>query len=219
MSDFVESRISVAGKSLEVVGHRFGNEPLLIEKWQDSTIIELDLRYYRGLIEVRHEKRVPLWGRLWDRWYVLPRSHQPQQLDEVLAQIHMGRHVWLDIKGWSRRVCETAHNESLRRPVTVSSKSWWTLRRIGGHDGARVFQSIGNRYEWFLFRIGWRSRHIDGVVIHQRLLSDRRISMLDHHGLVFTWAITHEQRLQEVARLGVTGVILDEPLFERVIRS
>jgi len=72
MSDFVESRISVAGKSLEVVGHRFGNEPLLIEKWQDSTIIELDLRYYRGLIEVRHEKRVPLWGRLWDRWYVLP---------------------------------------------------------------------------------------------------------------------------------------------------
>jgi hypothetical protein len=223
MTDNDRRLLSLDGMSFEVVAHRCGNRRLLIHKWQHLAIVECDVRHHRGVVEVRHEKRIPIWGKLWDRWYVLASSHQPLRIEQALSEMNGDQHVWLDLKGWSKHVRAVVEQHAPHRSLTVSSKSWWMLRGLGApqHDTnsstrIRVLQSVGNRCEWLLFRLGWRSRSIDGVVIHHRLLSTRRMSILRQHGMVFTWAVRDEDQLRGVARLGVTGVILDEPLLEYV---
>lgn len=197
---------------MEFIAHRAGNHPSGAAAAAVADVVELDVHLFRGRLEVRHEKRV--WGtrRLWERWYLLPSDTPRWTLAEALADAGPDVHVLLDLKGVSPRVATAVAGEIGGRPsVTVSTKSWWLLRRFGSLDGVRTFRSAGNRLElalllWIPSRV-----HPDGVVVHQRLLDAATVRRLRRRaGLVWSWGAADRTGVDRLAVAGVDGVILDD---------
>lgn len=197
---------------MELIAHRAGNRPGGAAAATAADVVELDVHGCHGRLEVRHEKRV--WGtaRLWERWYLLPPGTPRWTLAEALADAGPDRHVLLDLKGVSPRVATMVAAEvGGRRPVTVSTKSWWLLDVFRRLDGVRTFRSAGNRFELaLLLRVPSRLRP-DGVVVHRRLLDAATVRRLRRRGaLVWSWGATDRAGVECLAAAGVDGVILDD---------
>lgn len=197
---------------MELIAHRARNRPGGAAAAAVADVVELDVHGCRGRLEVRHEKRV--WGtaRLWERWYLLPRDTPRWTLADALTDAGPHAHVLVDLKGVSPRVATAVAGElGGRRPVTVSTKSWWLLGAFRRLDGVRTFRSAGNRFELaVLLRVPSRIRP-DGVVVHQRLLDAATVRRLRRRGaLVWSWGATDRAGVERLATAGVDGVILDD---------
>lgn len=198
---------------IELVAHRAGNSVAALRRAEPiADAIELDVHLgRRGRLEARHAKTLWPTRRLWERWYLLPRDTPVVSVDDIVAAAQPGTHLWLDLKGVSPRVAQAAEAAVADRAcVTVSSKSWWLLRRFHGAPGRRTFRSAGNRLELTLVR--WLPSRVrtDGTVVHQRLLDDGVIGRLRRRGDVATWAVTDLDHAVRLAEAGVDGVIVDE---------
>lgn len=197
---------------LELVAHRAGNDPLrCVDAATVAHLVEIDVHWHRGRIEARHAKR--LWGtrRLWDRWYLLPADAPRPTLHDVLDALGPDTHVFLDLKGWSRKLAAAVREAVAGRPhVTVSTKSWWLLRGFDGAPGVRTLASCGSRARIELLRRVRLPRSVHGVVVHQRLLSPTVVRELAARGPVFSWAVADRPRADQLVAWGVTGIIIDE---------
>ena len=198
---------------IELVAHRAGNNVAALRRAESiADSIELDVHLGRsGELEARHAKTLWPTRRLWERWYLLPRDTPVVSVADIVAAARPETHLWLDLKGVSPRLAAAAEQVvDGRACVTVSSKSWWLLRRFHGQPGRRTFRSAGNRFELLLAR--WLPSRVrtDGTVAHQRLLDPGVIGRLVRRGQVFTWAVTDVDRIAQLAAAGVDGVIVDE---------
>lgn len=198
---------------IEFVAHRAGNSVVALRHAESTAdTIELDVHLGRDReLEARHAKTLWPTRRLWERWYLLPRDTPVVTVAEIVEAAQPDTHLWLDLKGVDPRVAEAADAAVAERAgVTVSSKSWWLLRRFHGQPGRRTFRSAGNRFELLLVR--WLPTRVrtDGTVVHQRLLDDGVIAWLLRRGDVFTWAVTDVDRIAQLERSGVAGVIVDD---------
>jgi glycerophosphoryl diester phosphodiesterase len=200
---------------MQFIAHRAGNDVETLRAAVGvADFVECDVHAGEGdRAEVRHAKQIWPTGRLWERWYLLPAATETPHLRDVLVDGHdVG--LWVDLKGVARRLpiqvrgalAETGRPLGAQK-LTVSSKSWWLLRSFVGAD-ARTIRSAGNRFELLLML--FFASNVDGSVLHRRLLTPRVHERLRLRGDVFVWAVTSVDDAVELARRGVTGIIVDD---------
>lgn len=203
---------------MELIAHRAGNVTATIASaLAVADAIEIDVHTFRGRLEVRHAKVLWPTSIRWEPWTLTPADEERPTLAEILAATPPGTHLWLDLKGFSRRFARRVLAEvGDGYELTVSSRSWWVLRPAE-LAGARVMRSVGNRFQRRLVTApGVRPRraHRDGrsgVVLHERLADRASVErILRHRTPVIAWAVTDLTRMSELAAIGVTGMIVDD---------
>jgi len=202
---------------VELIAHRAGNlADTVAGALAVADAIELDVHQFRGRLEVRHAKVLWPFAIRWEPWYLIPVSEPRVTLEEVLAVVPAGSHLWLDLKGFTRgfarRVLAVVGD---RYDLTVSSRAWWILPAAGDRPGVRVMRSVGDRFQRWLVTQRWvrpvRRVPDHGVVMHERLADAASVAhILRHWTPVVTWAVTDLDRIRQLEQIGVTGVIADD---------
>ena len=206
---------------VELIAHRAGNSRAATECVRAvADVVEIDLHLHRGHVVVRHAKRLWPTGRLWERWYLLPRGTPVPDLVEALDWLGPRSSLWVDCKG---PVALGLPGEVLRlvgsdRELTLSGKAWWVLARAAGTPGVRLVRSAGNRAELFLLLRLPSRVPLDGVALHERLLTPALVTDLRaRFGRVYCWAVDDEPRARELVGWGVAGLIMDDPALMQAL--
>jgi hypothetical protein len=200
------------------VAHRAGNELHLLHAAEAAGVdlVEADLWFDRGRIEVRHLKTfgwlpIPV---LWDRWKLAPGWGDRFTLPELIEASAPTTGLMLDLKGLNPRLAsdliETMATLAPGRPYAVSSQSWDLLEAFREHGHVFVIHSAGNErmLRDVRGRLTWHDRHAVGV--DQRLLTpDRVASLRELAPTVFSWRVNTEARMHELLSWGVNGIISD----------
>lgn len=208
-----------------LVAHRAGNEPALLREAHNAGVdlVELDVRRFRGRLEVRHFKTMGPVPILWDRW-ALARGWTPRlTLDDLLADLDTDApELLLDLKGIDPllpgAVARTMSTASPGRPYSVCSQQWQQLEPFRDVPEVRVFHSIGRTsvLDGVLSRPP--ARPFDAVSIHRKLLTPRIVqSLLQVVPLVTTWPVNTAPVLERLRAWGVNGFTSDSvPLLASV---
>lgn len=211
------SRLIAGGQHPFLVAHRAGNSLVGLRAAENlqSTLVEADVRLFGGRLEVRHLKTVGPLPILWDRWQVVAAWRPRLQLHEVLAATCDETELMLDLKGRNERLATrvlTAIEPYLgRRRFTVCARRWSMLDRFVDRP-VRLVPSVGSVRQLHLLLRRFAGGRVDGVSIHERLLDAESISALRAIAdVVMTWPVNHPERARELLRLGVDGLITDDP--------
>lgn len=204
---------------VEIVAHRAGNDPRLaaaVRRVADT--VEVDVHLVRGRLVVRHAKRLLGTGRLWERWYLLPRGTLVPTLPEALAWLPADQALWIDAKGpFALRLPTSALSlVGPGRAVTVSGKVPWVLARAP--FGVRRVRSVASRAELAALLLLPGAGEA-GVALHDRLATRARVARLQRRWQVFVWDVGDERRARELAAWGVSGLILDSPELMATLRA
>lgn len=199
------------------VAHRAGNSTAAVVLARGLDVIELDAHVLRGRVELRHAKVLRPTGRLWEQWYLLPRSTRGTPIDDVLATLAPDQVLLVDLKCFTRRAArQILASIPDSHPLLVACRSWWVLRAADDRSRARVLRSCANRLQvWLAIRM----RGLDdrtGVTVHARLLeADTVAELRSRTPLVYSWGFTTRAEARELAAMGVTGLITDDPDWVR----
>jgi glycerophosphoryl diester phosphodiesterase len=198
-----------------VVAHRAGNS---LARLQDAerlgaALVEADIRLWRGRLEVRHLKTVGPLPILWDKWRLANPFAPRLQLQDVLVQARPETQLVLDLKGRNRRLAELVRDALPDdRLVTVCARNRALLRPFADLEHVRIFQSVGSRRQLRTLLGTVDGVVLDGVSIHERLLDERVVEALRGLGAVLmSWPVNSLERARELARLGIHGLISDDP--------
>lgn len=121
----------------------------------------------------------------------------------------------LDLKGRNERlatrVLATLGPYLSRRRFTVCARHWSMLDTFA-HPVRRV-HSVGNARQLRRLLRRFADERIQGVSIHEALLDGESVSALRAIAdLVMTWPVNQPERARELLRLGVNGLITDDPV-------
>lgn len=208
-----------------IVAHRAGNEPDSLARACSLGVdlIEADVRYHRGRIEVRHLKSMGPVPLLWDRWLLAPGWTPRFLVEDLTAIAPQDCELMIDIKpghlDYPRHVLEAMERGIPGRPYTVCSQSWQLLEPFHEEAGVRVVHSIGSA-KMLRDVMPHLARHrSDAVSIHKKLLNARSVgALLDAVDLIMTWPVNTEAELRRLQELGVNGFIIDDfALMERMV--
>ncbi len=137
------------------------------------------------------------------------------QLHELLAATSDQTELMLDLKGRNERlatlVLKAIEPHFGRRRFTICARRWSMLDAFAGHPVRRV-HSVGDARQFRRLLRRYAGHRIDGVSIHERLLDAESVSSL--HAIadvVMTWPVNQPERARELVRLGVHGLITDDP--------
>jgi glycerophosphoryl diester phosphodiesterase len=174
-----------------------------------ARLVEADVHLYAGRLEVRHLKTIGPLPVLWDCWYLAPRDTPRLELHELLAAVAPQTELMLDLKGIDPRLPGRLAKALADHPgpVTVCSRNWRFLRRMGN---ARVVYSVGSRRQLRRLRRRFEGRRLEGVSIHRRLLDAATVADLRRRAeLVLTWPVATAEEARRLASWGVDGVICE----------
>jgi glycerophosphoryl diester phosphodiesterase len=198
-----------------LVAHRAGNRLVDLHAAEriGQTLIEADIRLFRGGLDVRHSKSVGPLPVLWDDWSVSVRRSHCLRLHDVLYATAERTEVMLDLKGRNMRV---AHRvlEALgpfvgARRLIVCSRYWPLLEPFAGVPVRRVW-SVGTEGELRRLLDRHCTARVDGVSIHERLVdADSVVALRAVTDVIMTWTVNEPDRARELLRLGVDGLITD----------
>lgn len=200
-----------------LVAHRAGNDIHDVRGMGESSVLlaEADLRLRRGRIEVRHLKAAWPLPLLWDRWRVAPSWRHRLSLRQLLDAAPPGLELMLDLKGRRRLLAERVRDELAHdvpgRRVTVCSRDWGLLETLGDLPVRRI-HSVGSSRQLARLLERYQGSRLDGVSIHERLLDGHAVRALrELADVVMTWPVNAPERARELLRLGVDGLITDDP--------
>lgn len=199
---------------LTIVAHRAGNDLRTARAAAAAGhVIEADVHVFRGRVEVRHEKVLRPFGRLWEPWFLLPTDTPRLELHEVLAAIGSDAALLLDLKCFTRsaaRRIRAVVPEAMA--VTVSSRSWWTLAAFADRPDTLALRSCANRVQlWWGVRLPGLGRRL-GLTVRGRLLSPAKVRRLrERTPELYSWAVAPPDRVGALAEAGLTGLVLDDP--------
>ena len=198
-----------------VVAHRAGNS---LARLQDAerlgvALVEADIRLWRGRLEVRHLKTVGPLPILWDKWRLANPFAPRLQLRNLLVEARPETRLLLDLKGRNKRLAELVRDAlPSGRPVTVCARNRVLLEPFAGLEHVRLFQSVGSRRQLLTLLRTADGVALDGVSIHERLVDERVVGALRGLGaVVMSWPVNSLERAGELARLGIHGLISDDP--------
>lgn len=198
-----------------VVAHRAGNHVARLQEAEELgvALVEADVRLWRGRLEVRHLKTVGPLPILWDRWRLGNPFAPRLTLHDLFACAGRNTELLLDLKGRNRRLAELVLDALPNdRRVTVCARSRALLEPFAGREQVRLFQSVGTRRQLRALLCRADGLALDGVSVHERLLDERVVAELRRLGsTVISWPVNSLQRGNELARLGVDGLISDHP--------
>lgn len=204
-----------------VVAHRAGNDLARLRAAEafGVALVEADLRLWRGRVEVRHLKTVGPIPILWDKWFLADPFAPRLRLEELLEAAAPATHLLLDLKGRDSRLAELVLEKlPPGRDVTVSARCARLLQPFVGVPGVRRFRSVGSRRQLRRLLARGETGGLDGLAIHERLLDESIVAAVrERVATVLAWPVNSAARAAELVRLGVDGLISDEPdrLVER----
>ena len=198
---------------LIVCAHRHGNDLSLLQAAEAVGVdfVEVDIHLFRNELDARHEKTVGPLPLVWDRrqW---PAWNPPRQrLDRMLDSAQAGTALYVDLKGWTRRLSRHVIAALEPRPgYVVSARAWWLLPPFRDLDDVRVLRSIGARWQLRAFRLTRRRAAPGGVSIRSDLLTAEVVTELKARAdVVFAWRVSSYAHARELELWGVDGVIVD----------
>lgn len=229
----------MAGALLRIA-HAHGNRRHRIERALEAGVdlIEMDLRWDRGVVWVRHEhraSRLPLlynvdlkgihregpWAASLRRLFVRL-DHRPIRLAEVLEAAVGRAGVLLDMKagGYSasaaHRFAEAVFRATEGFPEPVRFCGHWRLLDIlREHEAAAgVHYSIDSDSDWEALRAradGEGDAQVRGVTIQTSLLTEQRARVLRDGAVEFyCWDVDSYDVALRALHLGASGVIADD---------
>ena len=203
------------------IAHRAGNtvDEIRAAISAGMDLVEADVRYHGGALELRHKKALGPWA-LWDHpWEFAWRSAAYVPIvEEILPELRDRGHIMLDLKGTSR-----AMPKKLARvlrvagvPATVCTRRWWMLDAFAEDPSVRLVLSAGN--SWELNRLlgvvqqsphDWPGgRRAYGVSVKRKLLTPGVVAELHRNvEVVMTWTVDTPIELDDARSLGVSGAI------------
>ncbi len=205
-----------ASPRLLIVAHRAANELAALRRAEATGVdlVEADIWYWRGRLEVRHLKtlgRVPL---LWDKWR-LEGSWRPRLLfDDVVRAAQPATEFMFDLKGRDRALPPllraTMERLAAGRRYTVSSQSWRLLEPFRSLDAVRVVHSVGNARMLRALPHWLAGGAAAAVAIDHRALTPARAEALRRMTpTLFAWSVNDVRRADELVSWGVNGIISD----------
>ncbi len=219
-------RLYTAAEPL-AVAHRAGNDiPAL--QWACAAgvdLVEADVRYHRGRLEVRHFKTMGPVPVLWDRWALAPGWTARFQLAGLLANTPPGCELMLDVKGggeeFPREVVRAVRQHMPGREYSVCSQYWSLLDAFHEDPHARVIHSIGSAKMLAEVVPRLDDHRCDAVSIHMKLLSPAVVETLFRQvSLIMTWPVNREADLRRLQSWGVNGYISDSrEILELLVRE
>lgn len=209
-----------------LIAHRAGNHlPALAPAAEaGAQIIEIDVWFHRGRLEVGHDKTLGPIPLRWDRWSLAVGRHRPLAVADVLRRFPPAAKPMFDLKGTHPRLPDALHRaieEHLpNRPYTVSSQNWTYLDEFLATEEAHVIRSIGSTRMLDQMR-----RDLDrwtgaGIGLDEELLSAPVVEELSHSTpLIVTWTVNRLERARELLGQGVGGIITDRLEIIRALRA
>lgn len=208
------------------VAHRAGNElPSLRTACEAGVdLIEADVRYSRGRLEVRHTKTMGPVPLLWDKWFIAPGWRPRLSLDELLAAAP-DCELMLDIKGgderFPREIARAVRDALPGRAYSVCSQFWRLLEPFHDEPAARVIHSIGSTAMLRNVRPHLVRHPAEAVSIHRKLLTPAVVEdLFERVSIIMTWPVNRESDLRALQAMGVNGFISDNlDLLRQVVRE
>jgi len=175
-----------------------------------ADLVEVDVHRFRGRLEVRHAKVLWPLAIRWDRWHFVASGSPRPTLGDVIQCVGPRTQLWLDLKGFDRRLTREAIDTIADRPhTTVSSRSWWILPREGRHRNVRVVHSVGSRLQLWALRHR-SSASMDAVAIDLRLVDAQSIGSIRRvTSTVFVWGVRDVEQGLRAVEAGADGLIVD----------
>jgi len=205
-----------AKRELVLIAHRAGNETSLLRSAEaaGADVIEADVWFNDGALEVRHLKTMGPIPVLWDRWALRPGWTPRRQLDQLLAEAAASTRFMFDLKGTDPLLPEVLAEQMAaiapERPYWVCSRGWDLLEPFQRRPGVQVVHSIGSERQlrdvWA--RLTWHTQH--AISIHRKLLTSAAVAALkEKASVVVTWPVNSQADFELVRGLGVDGITSD----------
>jgi hypothetical protein len=214
----VDHTIAPTQRQSLLIAHRAGNDldRLRAVRRLRPDLIEADVHYFHGRLEVRHMKTLGPIPFLWDRnpWRVGNPFAPRLTLPELLSALEPEEEPMLDLKGMgtgiAAAVIQAVERHLPDRRVTVCSRNWRVLPAFADRPWARVVYSAGS--EGQVAAVHRRLAAADGVSVNHRLLSARLVRRFrDHVPLVMSWTVNEPGLWQRLMEWGVNAAITDAP--------
>lgn len=202
-----------------VVGHGAANSPEALARARPhADVVEADVHRFRGRLEVRHAKTMGPVPLLWEGRRILhPRTRRPP-LDEVLAYLDGdgGVALMLDLKGpdpaLARAVLAATAARRAGPGLYACARHWPTADALRGAPGVTVLHSVGGARGLRALLRRYRPGDLEGVSVHRDLLGAGVVSLLRERAAhVWTWPVDDLGSGRALARIGVTGLISNDP--------
>lgn len=203
------------------IAHRAGNSLARLHAANvlGADIIECDVHEHRGRLEVRHLKTAGPLPFLWDQWELASASAPRLGLEELLDANRHGATFMLDLKGRrtsaARSVAKLLHEGGRHRPVLVCGRWWPSVETLAALPYVRPVLSARTRGELGRLRARLEERRVPpayGVSVHSSLLDEAVVAELHRRvEVVMTWPVNDLDTLDAMLRIGVSGIISDEP--------
>jgi glycerophosphoryl diester phosphodiesterase len=209
-----------------LIAHRYGNKlPLIDEAARaGADVIEVDVWYHRGTIQVGHDKTLGPIPLRWDRWSLALGHSRPLSLPQVLRLFPANVRPMLDLKGTDPRlpaaVQAIAQQHLPERDYMVSSQNWDYLQQFLDTPTASVVRSAGTPQALRRLQDDFADWPGDGGGLNHKLITPGDIEALRHHtALVLTWTVNTIELANQLTADGVTGIITDNLELIRTIRA
>jgi glycerophosphoryl diester phosphodiesterase len=199
-----------------LIAHRAGNhlDTLELAAHAGAHLIEVDVWFHRGRVEVGHDKTLGPIPVRWDRWSLGLGWRRRLGLRELLEELPDDVELFFDLKGGHPALpaaLRSMIDELIpARPYGVSSQNWSYLEPFLKVDRARVIRSIGSKEALQQMRgdlDGWAGA---GIGLHFQLLTPEVIAELrERTPLIVTWTINNLEQANRLVRQGVGGIITD----------
>ncbi|MDP9469484.1 MAG: glycerophosphodiester phosphodiesterase [Chloroflexota bacterium] len=209
------------------IAHRAGNHLDSLRHAEEAGVdlVEADIWFYQGRLEVRHLKTLGPLPLLWDRWELRAAAGPRLHLADLLQAARSRTTLMLDLKGRDHRLATGVVDACQRylpaRPVVVCARHWSLLDAFAGQPLVTTVHSVGNRRQAaaVLPRLVRHPR--PAVSIHERLLTMAVVRAFKERGAsIITWPVNTAAQVDKVTGLGVDGVISDElPLLSRIVTA
>ncbi|NDL58396.1 glycerophosphodiester phosphodiesterase [Phytoactinopolyspora mesophila] len=217
-----DPRHSEGAPALLTIAHRAANDANILREAIDSGIdlVEADVRFFKGVPEIRHTKTLGP-RLLWEPGELVRRRDTvvPTLADLLVSLGDDSQRLMLDLKGLrpglAPAVAKVLQEHAPGVPLAISTPHWWMFKAFHDLPHIRPMLSAGSwpmveRLRELIRKdpSTWpTAQPVFACSIHRTLLTPDIVSevrrRIDH---VVTWPVDTPEELGQARELGVTGV-------------
>lgn len=203
-------------EGLVASGHRAGNtvEVAMAAIDRGIDLIETDIWYRHGNLEIRHQRRLGWTPFYWESGHLSVHIGRQLHLREILRGTPETSLLFLDLKGEELElgpaIVEEIATTSPGRIVAVCGRNYPQIDLIVNEPGIVPFYSVGKPDEWESAWPRLKRMAYPAVSLHADLATEATMTRLKDMGAtVVCWAVDTAEQACELAARGVDGFTSD----------
>lgn len=197
------------------IAHRGGNsiEDARYTIALGCDLIETDIWYHKGHLELRHKHRLGPLPILWERWSLALAVNQ-LTLADLLDTIDEDSLLFLDLKGDDTRLGPAIVDEMRRtrpgRRIALCGRSFPQLDAVLGEPDVTVFYSVGEKKEWAEAWPRLEAMEWPALSLHRKLATPETMARLNAmNATVVCWDVNTLSDARRLRDMGVAGFTSD----------